>query len=98
MFERTDVNTNQSYIVRRLVLFENNSGFILSKNLKSHNFYVTMQFTLKNGHPRCYRGSYHGNPQEARQDFRQRVLDYQRTQNVRITKIYGLDIKHPVHH
>lgn len=80
------------------MLFENGSGFILSKNLKSHNFYVTMQFTLENGYPRYYRGSYHGNPQEARQDFRQRVLDYQRTQNVRITKIYGLDIRHPFHH
>ena len=77
------------------MLFENGSGFILSKNLKSHNFYVTMQFTQAR---RCYRGSYHGNPQEARKDFRQRVLDYQRTQNVRITKIYGLDIRHPYHY
>lgn len=84
------------------MLFENGSGFILSKNLRSHSFYVTLQFVLVDGKPRCYRGSYHGNPQEARQDFRQdfrqRVLDYQRTHNVRITKMYGLDIRHPFHH
>ena len=96
--KEADAKTNQSYIVRRLVLFEDGSGLILSKNLKSHSFYATMQFALENGKPRCYRGSYHGNPEEARQDFRQRVLDYQRTHNVRITKIYGLDIRHPFHH
>lgn len=80
------------------MLFENGSGFILSKNLRSHSFYVTLQFALEDGNPRCYRGSYHGNPQEARQDFRQRVRDYQRTYSVRITKIYGMDIKRPCYH
>ena len=53
-----------------------------------------MQFNQE-GH--CYRGSYHGNPQEAQEDFRQRVLDYQKTNHARITKIYGLDIRHPYH-
>lgn len=95
VLKEADAKTNPSYIVWRIVLFSDGCGLVLSKNLKSHNFYVTMQFTQER---RCYRGSYHGNPLEARQDFRQRVLDYQQTQNVRITKIYGLDIRHPNHH
>ena len=90
--KEVDAETNQSYIVWRIVRFSDGCGFVLSKNVRSHNFYVTMQF---NQEGRCYRGSYHGNPQEAREDFRQRVLDYQQTNHARIKKIYGLDIRHP---
>ena len=68
---------NKSYIVWRMVLFSDGHGFILSKNVRSHNFYITLQFVQENGRPRCYRGGYHGDPQEAHQDFRQRVKDYQ---------------------
>ena len=80
------------------MLFEDGSSFVLSKNLKSHDFYVTLQFVQEGGSPRCYRGSYHGNLQEARQDFRWRVLDYQKTHKARITKIYGMDIRRPCRH
>ena len=86
---------NKSYIVWRMVLFSDSHGFILSKNVRSHNFYITLQFVHENGRPRCYRGSYHGDPQEAHQDFRQRVKDYQQKHGVRITRIYGMNIKHP---
>ena len=64
-------------------------------NVRSHNFYITLQFVQENGRPRCYRGGYHGDPQEAHQDFRQRVKDYQQKHSVRITRIYGMNIKHP---
>lgn len=89
---------SSTYIIWRIVLFNDGNGFVLSKNRRSHDFYVTLQFALEDGCPRCYRGCYHGNPQEARQDFRQRVSDYQRKHGIRITKIYGLDINQPYHH
>ena len=85
---------NKSYIVWRMVLFSDGHGFILSKNVRSHDFYITLQFVQENGRPRCYRGGYHGDPQEAHQDFRQRVKDYQQKHGVRITRIYGMNIKH----
>ena len=62
---------NQSYIVWRIVRFSDGCGFVLSKNARSHNFYVTMQF---NQEGRCYRGSYHGNPQEALAEVLPRFL------------------------
>ena len=81
-----------------MVLFDDGRGFILSKNIRTHNFYITLQFEQRNGKPLCFRGSYHGNSQEAHQDFRQRVKDYQQQRGVRITRIYGTNIRHPYQH
>lgn len=79
----------------RMVLFSNGHGFILSKNPRSHNFYITLQFVQEDGKLRCYRGSYHGDPQEAHQDFRQRVKVYPQKHNVRIIRIYGMNVMQP---
>ena len=89
---------NKFYIMWRMVLFSDGHGFILSKNVRTHNFYITLQFEQESGKTRCYRGSYHGNPQEAHLDFRQRVKDYQQQHGVHITRIYGTNIRHPYQH
>ena len=86
------------YVVWRIVLFSDGHGFILSRNIRTHAFYITLQFVQENGRPRCYRGGYHGDPEEARQDFCQRVKDYQQKHGVHITRIYGVNIDHLPQH
>ena len=74
---------NAGYVIRRTILFDNQSGFALGENLKAPNPYVTWQFNDWDGSRNYFWGHYMDDPDMAERDLRHRAEDYQRRYHMR---------------
>ena len=78
--------TNQGYVIREAVIFDNGQGFALGENPKAPDPYVTWQLKKDGDRLDFFWGRYHKDPESAGQNFRQRVEDYQNQYHVNIVE------------
>lgn len=74
----------QGYEVQKSVLFSNGRGMAFAENPDEPQPFVTWQFTEENGERSFYWGHYFSGKETAKQDFSERVLDYQTSYGVKV--------------
>lgn len=85
------MESNQGYVIRQSVLFDNGRGFAMGENFKAPNPFVTWQFTQEDGKRDYYWGHYFNEECEAIGDYNRRVFSYEKQYGVSRMETSGPD-------
>ena len=85
------MESNQGYVIRQSVLFDNGRGFAMGENFKAPNPFVTWQFTQEGGKRDYYWGHYFNEECEAIGDYNRRVFSYEKQYGVSRLETSGPD-------
>ena len=85
------MESNQGYVIRQSVLFDNGRGFAMGENFKAPNPFVTWQFTQEDGKRDYYWGHYFNEECEAIGDYNRRVFSYENQYGVSRLETSGPD-------
>lgn len=75
---------NAGYEIKRLILYDDNKGFVLGENLRAPNPYVTWKITEGQGRRSYDWGHYFPTEEAAVKDFLKRTGDYEKENDVAI--------------
>ena len=78
--------TNQGYVIREAVIFDNGQGFALGENPKAPDPYVTWQLKKDGDSLDFFWGRYYSNPDRAENNFQNRITGYQHQYKVKIVE------------